>query len=344
MWFNCKIIVSNFLFIFMKTIKALVVLSCLMISLKTIACDICGSYMGITPYDNKSSLSFLHRYRVFNGYRNYQQHSQFFPKAAYRTLHGDEDTDSSSVNRNYSKKDFESFKIFELRFKYFVFKRLELNVFLPLVSNKSKTDDEYVSHTGFGDISFNAGYHVITPKADRRIRHKLIIGAGIKFPTGNFYAHDVHSDRLPFEMQAGTGSTDGFGYINYVCMTKKLGASASINYKANGKNIYQEKLSNSHNDFLSVFYKLQYKKVLFYPSVQANYEFTDGLKIKNKLLKNSQVNAWLLGPGLDVYYKSFSVNLAWQFTAYEEVKNGNLKSAGRLSLGLNYNFGKKEKE
>jgi hypothetical protein len=51
-----------------------------------------------------------------------------------------------------------------------------------------------------------------------------------------------------------------------------------------------------------------------------------------------------LGPGLDVYYKSFSVNLAWQFTAYEEVKNGNLKSAGRLSLGLNYNFGKKEKE
>jgi hypothetical protein len=40
----------------------------------------------------------------------------------------------------------------------------------------------------------------------------------------------------------------------------------------------------------------------------------------------------------------FGINLAWQFTAYEEVKNGNLKSAGRLSFGLNYSFGKKEKE
>lgn len=43
---------------FMKTIKACVMLCCLMISYKVIACDICGSYMGITPYDNKSSISF----------------------------------------------------------------------------------------------------------------------------------------------------------------------------------------------------------------------------------------------------------------------------------------------
>ena len=343
MWFNYTIIVSNFLIIFMKTIKALVVLSFLMISLKTIACDICGSYMGITPYDNKSSISFLHRYRVFNGYRNYQQQSQFFPKAAYRTLHGDEHTDSSSVNRNYSKKDFESFKIFELRFKYFVLKRLELNVFLPLVSNKSKTDDEYMSHTGFGDVSFNAGYHVLTPKADKKVRHRLIFGSGIKLPSGNYYAHDSHSDRLPFEMQPGTGSVDGFAYINYVLMSKKLGCSLSVNYKANGQNNYKERLSNSHNHFASLFYKLTVKNLILYPSVQANYENTKGLSIKKNLQKNTEVNSLLLGPGLDLYYKSFSVNLSWQFTTYEQVKDGNLKSAGRLSFGLNYSFVKREK-
>ncbi|HRG00368.1 MAG TPA: transporter [Bacteroidia bacterium] len=322
--------------------KHKLVMACvLLMSLHSFACDICGNYMGITPYDNKNSISFLHRYRVFNGYRDYQSHSQFFPKSAYRVMHADEPIDST-VTKNYSSKDFESYKIFELRFKYFVFNRLELNVFIPLLNNKSKTDDEYTSHTGLGDISFNAGYHLITPK-DKRVRHKLILGAGIKLPSGNYYAHDEHSDRLPFEMQSGTGSCDGFAYINYVVMTKKVGASASLNYKANGYNKLHEKLCNSHNDFVSVFYKIPIKNIILYPSVQANYEYTDGLKVKDELQKNTDVNSLLLGPGLDIYYKSFSVNLAWQFTTYENVNEGSLKSAGRLSFGLNYSFGKKDK-
>ena len=329
----------------MKKTKALFVLCCLLITFNSLACDICGSYMGITPYDNKSTISFLHRYRVFNGYRDYQTQSHFFPKSAYRTMHGgNTDTDSTkTMNRTYSSNDFESYKIFELRFKYFVLKRLELNVFLPLLDNKSKTNGVYVHHTGFGDMSLNAGFHVITPKADKKVRHKLILGAGIKLPTGNFYAHDSNSDRLPFEMQPGTGSVDGFGYVNYVCMSKKLGASINLNYKANGKNQFQERLSNSNNDFVSVFYRIDCNKVILYPSVQANYEFTDGLKIKNVLQQNTQVNSLLLGPGLDIYYKSFSLNTSWQFTAAEQVRDGNLKSAGRISVGLNYSFSRKEK-
>ena len=322
--------------------KVIYIVSCLwLLCIDVIACDICGNYMGITPYDNKSSISFLHRYRVFNGYRDYQSQSHFFPVSAYRVMHSSSPADSI-ITKNYSSKDFESYKIFELRFKYFVLKRLELNVFVPLLSNKSKSDDEYSSHTGLGDVSFNAGYHVITPK-DKALRHKLILGAGIKLPTGNYYAHDKHSDRLPFEMQPGTGSIDGFMYVNYVLMTKRIGASISINYKANGKNNYKEKLSNSHNDFVSLFYKLPISNVIFYPSIQANYENTKGLYIKNEFQKNTDVNSLLLGPGLDVYYKSFSVNLAWQFTACENVKEGSLKSAGRLSFGLNYSFGKREK-
>jgi hypothetical protein len=311
-----------------------------LLGIKTFACDICGNYMGITPYDNKSSISFLHRYRVFNGYRDYQTQSHFFPASAYRVMHASDPVDSI-VTKKYSSKDFESYKIFELRFKYFVLKRLELNVFVPLLNNKSKSDDQYLSHTGLGDVSFNAGYHLITPK-DKPLRHKLILGVGIKLPTGNYYAHDQYSDRLPFEMQPGTGSIDGFGYLNYVLMTKKIGASISLNYKFNGQNNYKEKLSNSHNDFVTVFYKVPVKNILLYPSIQANYENTKGLYIKNIFQKNTDVNSLLLGPGLDVYYKSFSINLAWQFTCYEQVNVGGLKSAGRLSFGLNYSFGKRQ--
>jgi hypothetical protein len=217
---------------------------------------------------------------------------------------------------------------------------LELNVFVPLISNRSKTNSTYMSHTGLGDVSVNAGYHLVLPKDTHNIKHKLIVGLGLKTPTGNFYAHDQFSNRLPFEMQPGTGSIDAFVYMNYVIVTEKLGASVNLSYKVNGSNRYKERIANSTTDFASVFYKLKYKQVLFYPSVQCNYEYTEGLYIKNKFQKYTNVNSLLVGPGLDVYYKSFSINASWQLTAYEDIAPGELKSAGRLSAGINYSFGK----
>jgi len=42
------------------------------------ACDICSCFMGITPYDNQSGLSLMHRYRIFNGYQDAGQTAHFF--------------------------------------------------------------------------------------------------------------------------------------------------------------------------------------------------------------------------------------------------------------------------
>jgi hypothetical protein len=44
------------------------------------ACDICGIYMGITPYDNQSSVQYLSRYRVEHGYYGLNQSHRLFPK------------------------------------------------------------------------------------------------------------------------------------------------------------------------------------------------------------------------------------------------------------------------
>lgn len=314
----------------------------LCLSLSSAACDICGNFMGLTPYNNRNSISLLHRYRVFNGYRNYQEQSRFFPASAYRTMHLQHDSVPEAL-KAHSSKDFESYKIFELRFKYFVHKRIELNAFVPLLDNKSKTNDVYEHHTGFGDISLNGGFHVIVPDEEREVKHKLVIGAGIKLPTGNYYAHNSQSQRLPFEMQPGTGSTDGFVYLNYILMYRKVGFNISGNFKLNGQNRYKERVGNSTTNFVSVFCKAKLGNVFLYPSLQANYEYTKGVHVKGIVQPSTAMNVLMLGPGLDIYYKSFSLNAAWQFTAREQVASGDLKSAGRLSLGLNYNFGGKER-
>lgn len=321
----------------MRSIIKLIVLL-LFFTRLSLACDVCGNYMGMTPYNNKNSISFLHRYRVFNGYRYYQSKNEFFPANAYRVMHGGgSENDSLQTTHLHSSKDFESYKIFELRAKYFIAKRFEINTFIPVLNNKSKTNDVYINNTGLGDISVNGGYHLILPKDDKTTKHKLVAGAGIKLPTGNNNVKNA-GFRLPFEMQAGTGSTDGFIYLTYVVMHKNIGCSINANYKVNGKNKYQERMSNSTSNFATLFYKIKIKSVALYPSVQANYEYTNGLISNSKLDKTSGIACLMVGPGLDVYYKSFSLNTSWQFTTLENIAPNELESAGRISVGLNYNF------
>ncbi len=307
------------------------------------ACDICGNYMGLTPYQNRNSVSFSHRYRVFNGYRYYQSNSQLFPKNAYRTMHGAPPEDSlHPVVNTHSSYDFESFKVFELRFKYFVAKRVELNAFVPLLNNKSQINEVYQKQTGFGDISLNTGYHLVLPHEDSTVKQKLVIGAGIKLPTGYCGLLDASNHRMALEMQCGTGSVDGFVYFNYYLMFKKIGMNLNLSFKFNGENKYHEKMCNSATNFLSVFYKCRVKQLGIYPSLQANYEYTKGLKNNGVLEKGSGVDCLLLGPGLDFYFKSFSLTTGWQFTATEKIETNELRSAGRINVGLSYNFGGKE--
>ncbi|HET6992078.1 MAG TPA: hypothetical protein VFJ43_12170, partial [Bacteroidia bacterium] len=173
------------------------------------ACDFCGAFMGVTPFDNQNSFGFIHRYRVFNGYELMNQRSQLFPPGAYRvaappsTLHG---TNPDST-QTMSASDFESYKIVELRGRYFIHPRIELNAIIPFVSNKQKAMGEETHVNGFGDISVFIGWHAIQRIEDVKVRQRLIVGAGIKIPSGrcNFLYDD--GDRIPVMLQAGTGST-----------------------------------------------------------------------------------------------------------------------------------------
>jgi hypothetical protein len=120
--------------------RFIIVTIILFISLPISACDLCGSFMGITPYDNQSQLTLMHRYRVFNGYRNYQQTARFLLPGAYKTMHDPSvlTADSALEIKNHSSKDFESYKVFELRGKYFLHSNWELNFIFPFQQIKTE--------------------------------------------------------------------------------------------------------------------------------------------------------------------------------------------------------------
>jgi hypothetical protein len=305
-----------------------------------LACDLCGCFLGVVPYDNQSSIAFMHRYRVFNGYRNYQQQSHYFPAGAYKTTHGG--THDTVVTRNYSSADYESYKVFELRGKYFIHKRLELNVFASVVNNKSKTDTVVLSHTGLGDPHIFVGYHIIRPKMESDLKMRWIVGGGIKLPSGNYYAKDKNGERLPFLMQPGTGSVDYFFYTTYMIAYKKIGFSTTLNYKLNGTNYYKEQIDNSFTNFISVFGRIKASNFTLMPSLNCYYERSNGLYVKNVLQSGTEVNELMCGIGMDAFYKNVGLSFSAQKTVKQHVDNGELNSVGRLIISLTYNFNQRK--
>ncbi|MBK9284229.1 MAG: hypothetical protein IPM51_07885 [Sphingobacteriaceae bacterium] len=301
------------------------------------ACDVCGGFFGILPYDNQSNITLMHRYRLFNGYRTYQQKSTFFPVGAYKTLHGTHTTDSVKTE-NYSAKDYESYKVFELRCKFFIHKRVEINAFLPLVNNKSKEDELKNNVTGIGDPNLFAAFHMLVPKAEHAIKHRLILGGGIKLPSGNYYAKNSTGKRLPLLLQPGTGSVDYFFFNTYVFSYNKIGFSNTFNYKINGYNFYNEKIANGLSNFSSVFFKVKANQFNFIPSLTAYHEQTNGVLVKNDLMEGTAMHEWMFGIGFDIYYKNFGLNMGMQKTLWQIEQTNELSSVGRFYISLTYNF------
>ncbi len=299
------------------------------------ACDICGCFMGITPYDNQSSFSFLHRYRSFSGYVGQNQH--FFPSGSHFFPTGNQHN-APITEHNGDPSDYEVYRATEIRGRYFLSKKIELNAIIPYNSNSEQVNGNLSTVAGLGDINVYAGYHLLRKLDQKKFNQRLIVGAGIKLPTGKSDAKNFEGDRYNTLSQAGTGSTDGFVYFNYLLGYKKAGLSLSTTYKVNGQNKEEESIANSTTSFMNVFYNVGLNKMIkLVPSVQLAYEYSGGEKYKGVKTGEHVMNNLMSGVGLDLFIKNITLNMAVQTKAWS-AKDDHPQPAGRVVLGVTYNF------
>ncbi|HET6993241.1 MAG TPA: hypothetical protein VFJ43_18040, partial [Bacteroidia bacterium] len=57
-----------------------------------------------------------------------------------------------------------------------------------------------------------------------------------------------------------------------------------------------------------------------------------------ELMDGTGMNMILAGPGVDVYWKKFGMNLGAQLPVYQKTDEMNMKTSGRLMIGISYNF------
>lgn len=301
------------------------------------ACDLCGCFIGVLPYDNQSSFSFQHRYRVFSGYS--RSTGMLFPSGAYRVappngsvLHGTMQTSS------HSAADFESYKVFELRGKWFIHPRIELNFVLPVLDNRSETGGIKSRATGLGDMTILAGYHLIRKTGDGNFRHRLLVGTGIKLPTGNDSRKDADGTRLPFMQQTGTGSTDAIFYSAYTGggFNFRWGLTASL--KLSGANQYGEQVGWAQTGTAFAGYLIKAGKWTLLPQAQFYQERMDGIWQSNELVDGTAMNSLLGGPALSVFHGNWTADMGFQTRVYDHTAEGNLLNKARMFISLSWNF------
>lgn len=309
--------------------------------------------MGITPYDNQSGFSFLYRYKSFNGYSNMSQKHELFPRTytssgstvmgqQQQLRHGSHGS-ATTAEPVYRQEDYEIYTTAELRGKYFIHQRIELNGIVPYILNQSLTSTENISVKGIGDITLFAGYHLVNKTLTDKVQHRLILGGGIKLPVADYYLKDENGKRIDPMLQPGTGSVDYLVYSNYVAGYKKLGLSTNITYKINGSNYYKEKINNSLTSYLNIFYKFREAKQLkVFPSLQGYYENTNGMYKSGAYLEGTRVEVITGGIGFDVFYKNISLNTSFQLPVYEKKTGNYLSTAGKFMIGITYSFNQKK--
>jgi hypothetical protein len=314
------------------------------------ACDICGCYMGLTPYNNFSSVGVYYRYRAFNGYPIANQSHQLFPSSVFRQnktaklMHGGIDhdlpapDDQEALDSLFPAKDYELYRVYELRAKFFIHKRLEINALIPFYSNSSREHGTLKTLSGIGDINAFMGYHIISRPDDPLWKRRLVVGTGIKMRTGKYLLADENNFRFDPLLQPGTGSNDWLLYTNFMLGYKSIGLNSTVMYKVNGSNVYDERIGNSITSYANFFYIAKLGDVQIIPSAQFYHEYTKGLFRKDELIPNTAMTEIMLGPGLDIMYKGFLINTGVQFTVYSGSEATNPGSAGRMILGLSYNF------
>ena len=323
----------------MKKLYPVFLLALLLFPAASQACDICGCFMGITPYDNQSGVSIMHRYRVFNGYQLLGQNHDFFPTGVHPFLppHPNEDT-GYKHNHIGDPTDYEAYRVTELRGKYFLSQRVELNAFVPYVMNTSQSNGKILSTAGLGDVTVFAGYHLIRAIETAGVQSRLIVGGGVKLPTGDYRRTNAAGRRYPMLNQPGTGTTDGFVYANYIGSFHSVGLSLNSSYRRSTRNAFENSLAPSTSHFANLFYRVALgENWQIYPSAQLYYEKTKGEMLEGQLTHEHAMNDALLGPGLDVYYKNFSLNTSVQLPVYT-APTDHPASAGRLVVALGYSL------
>jgi len=286
------------------------------------ACDVCGASgssqgLGILPQFYNHFFGVQYQYRSFNS-----AHPALFEKAK-------------------EERSSEYYNTLQVWGKANIGRHVQLFGFLPYQYNNRVTDTGSNTYSGLGDASILAMATIVrtADSSNRRVKHILLAGAGIKAPTGK-RSIGANSGEM-MNIQTGSGSWDFIASLNYTLRSGNTGFNTDASYTFTTTNNADYKYGNRLSVSLSGFYRWQVKNVVLQPQmgVRADYALHDYDNYSRKWL-NTNTGGYLtyITAGAQVYYKRIGLQCSYGVPVFQHYASGYVESTQRIESGLLYFF------
>ena len=293
----------------------------LAINFNAFACEICGCgvgnfYLGLLP--NFKSKFIGVRYSFL------QYHTELAK-------------DPTQFSNDYYKST-------ELWSGWNIGKKWQVLGFVPFTYNKKISDDGVKSNSGLGDISLMANYKLIQSRKinpqNQNIEHLLMIGGGIKLPTGAYHLDltDPANNIGDANSMNGTGSTDLLMNVLYQLSIQQFGFNTTATYKANTVNAEDFRFGNRLTWNSLVFYRFNLNTITLSPNTGFMYERTKESEYLGSIIE--QTGGYLLNAsaGLEINFKKIAIGMNTQLPLKQSFGEGQTNSKLRGSMHISLSF------
>lgn len=217
-------------------------------------------------------------------------------------------------------------------------KKIEITALLPYHFHRRIKTDGNQNIEGIGDITVMAFYTIFESKIDSTAKfgHKILVGGGVKAPTGKYDSTNNGSINPSF--QVGTGSWDYSLASEYIIRRKKLGLNTTLNYIFKTENDKNYKFGDQFNYGSTLFYTTGIQKVLIVPQIgiagetyKANQDHKEDVPLTKGDIFFSKI-------GVEVGYKKFSAGVNAMLPINQNLTGGRVEAKYRLAVNLNYSL------
>ena len=280
------------------------------------ACDICGcslnnGFSSILPQYQKSFLGL--RGSVMN----------------FEATHADQG----------GKKVFQNSTSVELFGRCYLHRRVQMVVSLPYNIKLQKESGAITSTRALGDAMVNFNYLLIDKRKDSmRWKHLLLLGGGIKLPTGKNNVQNT-GDLVNQAMQPGSGSIDYILTTSYIIRHREFGLINDFQYRFNTENTNKYAFGNKLTAGSRCFYwKRLGRNSQVMPSggVLLENMQSDYLNGYKQAYTGGQMIS--ASAGFEYYYKDVFISSQYLYPLKQSLGGGLLKAMPRLQITACYMF------
>jgi hypothetical protein len=172
----------------------------------------------------------------------------------------------------------------------------------------------------------------------KKIKHHIMLGGGIKLPTGKFGKLSNNGLLVP-NLQTGSGTTDFLANTIYTVRYRNWGIQADAAYRYNLTNHkHSFRFGNRTNAGLRAYYWHATNKTMLMPFAGLLFEHADKDVRRGRIKEKSGGEGLYSSLGVQVFFWKMGIGANWSQPLYGNYANGYIQQQARWNAQVQLFF------